>query len=64
MKKLKIKKFGKFAKLNRKWKILFTELFKWTKKCTGKIPVYGGKIKSVLLAEKKLAYGRIKKFGQ
>ena len=39
-------------------------IFKWTKKCTGKIPVYGGKIKSVLLAEKKLAYGRIKKFGQ
>ena len=43
---------------------LFTELFQRTKRCAGKIPVYGGKNKSGLLAEKKPAYGMIKNFGQ
>ena len=33
----------------------FTELFQWTKRCAGKIPIYGGKNKSGLLAEKKQA---------
>ena len=43
---------------------LFTELFRWTKRCAGKLPAYGGKNKSGLMAEKKPAYGRIKKYGQ
>ena len=44
--------------------LLFTELFQWAKRCAGKIPEYGGKNKSCLLAEKKPAYGRIKDNGQ
>ena len=43
---------------------LFTELFRWAKRCAGKIPEYGGKNKSGLLAEKKPAYGRKKNYGQ
>ena len=43
---------------------LFTELFQWTKRCTGKIPEYGGKNKSGLLAEKKPACGREINSGQ
>ena len=39
---------------------LFTELFQWTKRCAGKLPAYGGKNKSGLIAEKKPAYGQIK----
>ena len=35
---------------------LFTELFQWSKRCAGKIPVYGGKNKSGQWAEKKPAY--------
>ena len=42
----------------------FPELFQCTKRCTGKIPAYGGKNKSGLMAEKKPAYGRIKNYGQ
>ena len=41
---------------------LFTELFQWSKRCAGKIPVYGGKNKSDQWAEKKPAYGRIKNY--
>ena len=39
---------------------LFTDIFHWSKWCAGKIPEYGGKNKSGLLAKKKPAYGRIK----
>ena len=42
----------------------FTDLFQWTKRCAGKLPAYGGKIKSGLMAEKKPAYGWIKNYGQ
>ena len=47
-----------------KYSRLFTELFQWTKRCAGKLPAYGGKNKSGLMAEKKPAYGRIKNYGQ
>ena len=42
----------------------FPELFQCTKRCAGKIPAYGGKNKSGLMAEKKPAYGRIKNYSQ
>ena len=61
-----LKKFSTFAELIPKMKnsSLFTELFQWTKRCAGKLPAYGGKNKSGLMAEKKPAYGRIKNYGQ
>ena len=43
---------------------LFIELFQWTKRSAGKIPVCGGKNKSGQLAEKNPAYGWIKNYGQ
>ena len=61
-----LKRFGIFAEQNRKWKIptYLQNYFSGQKGVhAGKIPEYGGKNKSGLLAEKKLAYGRIKNSG-
>ena len=44
---------------------LYAELFQRTKRCAGKLPVYGGKNKNIgLLTGKKTAYDRIKNYGQ
>ena len=43
---------------------LYAKLFQRTKRCAGKIPVYGGKNEISQLTEKKPAYDSIKNYGQ